>query len=160
MNFFTKPRLICWLLLSVIAGVLFLSYMTSPKQERALLYFQRSDGGIGVEERYLPQLPESEFAVSLIDELLLGPVDHRFLRFTDPELLPRSCFVRGNALYVDLPAQVLTPKITTPEFYTVYTLFQKNIEVNCKNIDTVYFYIDGMPVYVKNSHVSADNKKS
>ena len=160
MNFFTKPRMICWLLLSVIAGVLFLSYMTSPKQERALLYFQQSDGSIGIEERYLPHLSESEFAVSLIDEMLLGPTDHRFLRFADPELRPRSCFVRNSALYIDLPEQVLTPDVKTPDFHTVYTLLRKNIAVNCKNIDAVYFYIDGVPVYVKNSYSSVDKKKS
>ena len=160
MSFFTKPRLICWLVISVIVGVLFLSYMKYPKQKRTLLYFPQSDGGTGIEERYLPPLSDSEFVVSLINELLLGPADHRFLRFADPELLPRSCFVRDNTLYVDLPAQVLTSNVKTPDFYTVYTLFRKNIAVNCKNIDAVYFYIDGMPVYVKNSHVLVDNKKS
>ncbi|UTC58311.1 GerMN domain-containing protein [Treponema sp. OMZ 305] len=160
MNFFTKPRLICRLLLSVIAGMLFLSYMTSSKQERTLLYFQQSDGGIGIEERYLPPLSESEFAVSLVNELLLGPADHRFLRFADPELRLRSCFVRDNALYIDFPAQVLTPDIKAPDFHTVYTLLRKNIAVNCKNIGAVYFYIDGVPAYVKNYHSSTDNKKS
>ena len=118
MSFFTKSRLICWGLLSVIAGVLFISYMMNPKMERTLLYF------------------------------------------ADPQLQPRSCFVRNNALYVDLPAQVLTPNVKTPDFYTVYTLFRKNIAVNCKDINAVYFYIDGVPVYVKNSQISADNKKS
>ena len=160
MNFFTKPRLICWVLLTVIAGVLFLSYMTGSNRERTLLYFSQSNGGIGVEERYLPRLSESEFAVSLIDELLLGPADHRFLRFSDPELRPRSCFVRDNVLYVDLPEQVLTPNVKTPDFHTVYTLLRKNIAVNCRNIDAVYFYIDGVPVYVKNSYSSVDKKKS
>ncbi len=160
MNFFTKPWLICWLLLSLIAGVLFLSYMLSPKQERVLLYFPQSDGSAGIEERYLPMLPESEFAVLLIDELLLGPADHRFLRFCDPELRLRSCFVRNNALYVDLPAQVLTPKVKTSDFHTLYTLFLKNIVINCTHIKGVYFYIDGTPVYVKNSYGLVDNKKS
>ena len=147
MSFFAKPRLICWLLLSVIAGVLFLSYTLNVKLERVLLYFQQNDGTVGVEERYLPRIPESEFAVSLINEMLLGPADHRFLRFSAPELRPRSCFVRGNVLYVDLPAQILTPNIKTSDFYTVYTLFQKNIAVNCKSIDAVYVYIDGTPAY-------------
>ena len=148
------------MLLTVIAGVLFLSYMTGSKRERTILYFPQSTGGIGVEERYLPRLSESEFAVSLIDELLLGPADHRFLRFSDPELRPRSCFVRDNVLYVDLPEQVLTPNVKTPDFHTVYTLLRKNIAVNCRNIDVVYFYIDGVPVYVKNSYSSVDKKKS
>ena len=160
MSFFTKPRLVCWLLLSVISGVLFSSYIMSPKQNRVLLYFPQSNGGIGIEERYLPQLPASEFTISLVNELLLGPADHRFLHFADSDLRLRSCFVRDNALYVDLPIQVLTPNVKTPDFYTVYTLFQKNIAVNCKSITTVYFYIDGMPVYIKNSHISTDNKKS
>ena len=160
MNFFTKPRMICWGLLVVIAGVLFLSYITSPKRERTLLYFPQSDGDVGIEERYIPQVSEVEYAVSLMHELLLGPVDHRFLHFADPELRLRSCFMRDNALYVDLPAQVLTPNVKTPDFYTVYTLFRKNIAVNCKNIAAVYFYIDGTPIYVKNSYSSVDNKKS
>ena len=147
MSFFTKPRLICWGLLAVISGVLFVSYMMNPKMERTLLYFPANDHTVGVEERYLPQLPESEFAVSLVNELLLGPSDHRFLRFADPQLRLRSCFVRDNALYVDLPAQVLTPAVKTLDFYTVYTLLQKNITVNCKHIDSVCFYIDGVPAY-------------
>ena len=159
MNFFTKPRSICWLLLVVIAGLLCLSYIIAPKSERTILYFPQSTGGIGVEERYLPRLSESEFAVSLIDEMLLGPADHRFLRFSDPELRPRSCFVRDHALYIDLPEQVLTPNVKTPDFHTVYTLLRKNIAVNCRNIDAVYFYIDGVPVYVKNSYSSVDNKR-
>ena len=147
MSFFTKPRLICWSLLSVIAGILLLSYMASPKLERALLYFPQSDGSIGIEERYLPQHPESEFAVLLVNELLLGPADHRFLRFSDPELLPRSCFALDNALYIDFPARILTPNVKAPDFYTVYTLLQKNITVNCKHVDSVYVYIDGVPAY-------------
>lgn len=160
MSFFTKSRLICWGLLSVIAGVLFISYMMNPKMERTLLYFPTNDNTVGIEERYLPKLSEPHFGVSLVKELLLGPTDHRFLYFADPQLQPRSCFVRNNALYVDLPAQVLTPNVKTPDFYTVYTLFRKNIAVNCKDINAVYFYIDGVPVYVKNSQISADNKKS
>ena len=147
MSFFTKSRSICWLLLVVIAGVLFVSYMMNPKMERTLLYFPANDNTVGVEERYLPQLPESELAVLLVNELLLGPVDHRFLHFTDPELRPRSCFVRDNALYVDLPVQILTSNIKTPDFYTVYTLLQKNITINCKSIDTVHVYIDGTRAY-------------
>ena len=147
MNFFTKPRMVCWLLLSVIAGVLFVSYMMNPKMERTLLYFPANDNTVGVEERYLPQLPESELAVLLVNELLLGPADHRFLHFTDPELRPRSCFVRDNALYVDLPVQILTSNIKTPDFYTVYTLLQKNITINCKSIDTVHVYIGGTRAY-------------
>ena len=147
MNFFTKPRSICWLLLVVIGGLLCLSYIIAPKSERTILYFSQSNGGIGVEERYLPRLSESEFAVSLIDEMLLGPADHRFLRFSDPELRPRSCFVRDNVLYVDLPVQILTSNIKTPDFYTVYTLLEKNITINCKSIDIVHVYIDGTPAY-------------
>lgn len=152
MNFFTKPRIIYYLLLTIVAGILSTLYLMGPKWERVLLYFPKSDDTVGVEERYLPRFSEEECAVSLIKELLLGPSDHRFLRFADPQLRLRSCFVRGNALYVDLPAQVLTPDVKVPDFYTVYTLFRKNIAVNCRNISNVYFYIDGVPVYVKNSH--------
>ena len=150
MNFFTKPRLICWLLLTMLAGALFFSYMIGPQQKRVLLYFQQHNGELGVEERYIPELPEQDFAVSLVRELLLGPTQHAFLHLTDPEICPRSCFVRNRALYVDLPAQALTPDAKTPDFYTVYTLLQKNIMTNCKNIDRIYVYIDGIPAYIKN----------
>ena len=147
MSFFTKPRLICWLLLGIIAGVLFLSYMMNPKRERVLLYFQRNSGELGVEERYIPELSAGELAVSLVTELLLGPIEHTFLRLTDPDVRPRSCFVRGNALYLDLPGRVLTPKVNTPDFHTVYMLLQKSITANCSGIDAVYMYIDGVPAY-------------
>ena len=160
MKFFTKSRLICWLLLGVIAGALYASYAFGPKLQRTLLYFQRNDGGLGIEERYLPQLPDRDFAVLLIDELLLGPIDHTFLHFSDPDTRPRSCFVRGGALYVDLPARVLTSRIKTSDFHTVYTLLRKNILLNCKNNHTLYVYIEGIPAYVNNSDHTAENKKS
>lgn len=149
MHFFTKPRLISWFLLSMIAGALFFSSMSGPRQERTLLYFQRYNGELGVEERYIPTLPGQDIAVTLVHELLLGPADRDFLHLTDPEVQPRSCFVRGNALYVDLPLHALTPQTKTPDFYTVYTLLQKNITTNCKNITGIYLYIDGTPAYAK-----------
>lgn len=147
MHFFTKPRLICWLLLTGIAAALFISYMIKPQYKRVILYFPHSSGSVRAEERYIPPSTESDFAASLVTELLLGSVHHTAERFTDPEIRPRSCFVRNRALYLDLPRQVLTPKVHTPDFHTFYTLLQKAITVNCKDIDTVYVYIDGVPVY-------------
>jgi len=151
MKFFTKPRLICTLLLAAIAGALFFSYTVNPKLQRTLLYFRQSGGSTGVEERYLPQSSGKELAVLIVDELLLGPFDHNLLRFCDPELRPRTCFVRKSALYLDLPAQILTPQVKTPDFHTVYMLLRKNILTNCKDIDTVYIYIDGVPAYMQNA---------
>lgn len=156
MSFFTKPRLMCWLLLIGIAAALLLSYMINPKTQRALLYFQRADGSIGTEERYLPQFPVKDLPISLVEEMLLGPADHDFLRFCDPQLLPTRCFVRNDSVYVDLPSQVLTPKVKTPDFHTVYTLFRKNILTNCKSIRGIYLYIDGIPAY---SNPAAETSK-
>ena len=154
MNFFTKSRLICWLLLCCIAGMLFVSYLFHPKVKRVLLYFPKDGGTTGIEERYLPEVYEQECALAVINELLLGPADHTLLRFADPELRPRSCFVRNNVFYLDLPNQILTPKAKTADFYTVYMLLQKNIAVNCKNIEFIYMYIDGVPAYAGNSDKS------
>lgn len=147
MSFFTKPRLICVLLLAGIGVVLLVSYMINSKTERVRLYFVRSDGTTGTEERYMPRVPGKEFAVSLTEELLLGPFDRSFLRFCDSNLRPNRCFVRGDALYLDVPAQILAPQVKTPDIHTVYLLLQKNIFKNCRNIRSVHLYIDGVPAY-------------
>ena len=147
MNFFTKSRLICRMLLAGIAGALFVSYMINPRSKRVVLYFPQNGGGISVEERYLPQELKADCAVSVVRELLLGPALHTAQRLTAPEVRPHSCFVRGSSLYVDFPSLILTPELPMPDFYTLYTLLQKNIEINCKNIDSIYVYIDGVPVY-------------
>ena len=155
MSFFTKPRLICWLLLAGIAGALFVSYMIHPHYKRTILYFPRQGGGIAAEERYIPQPAESDFAVAVVTELLLGPVQHTAMRVTDPEIRPRSCFVRSRILYLDLPLQVLKPKSPVADFYTLYSVLQKNITVNCKDIDAIYVYIDGVPAYQDVSRTGA-----
>lgn len=147
MSFFTKPRLACYLALGVIAVVWLLTCSADPQLDRVHLYFPQHDNKTGVEKRCIALTSKQERVVSLVNELLLGPMDHRFLRLADPSVRPRSCFVRGSECYIDFPARILTPRSRTPDWRTVFSLFRKNIMMNCKNIDTVYFYIDGTPSY-------------
>lgn len=150
MSLLTKQRLICLLLLGCIAGAVFLSYAAGQKYRRLLFYFQRTDGQtIGTEERYVPHSAARHPAVTVVEELLLGPFRHEFLHITDPDIPVNRCFVRKDAVYIDLPAQVLSPRVKTSDFHTAYRLLKKNIVTNCKDIRTVYLYIDGVPAYQK-----------
>lgn len=150
MHFRTIVKLIGCLALIASVGVIFWIRQGSLQSQYADLYFQLHDGGIGTERRYIPSIYGKEYAILLIDELLLGPADHRFLRFTDPSVRPRNCFVRGRALYVDFSEHILKPRAKTPDWQKVFALLRENIRRNCKNIDSIYFYIEGMPSYIGN----------
>lgn len=150
MRFSTIVKLIGCLAVIVSASAILWIWQRSLQLQYADLYFQLHDGGIGTEKRYIPSVYGKEYAILLIDELLLGPADHRFLRFTDPSVRPRNCFVRGGVLYIDFSEQILKPHVKTPNWQTVFALLRENIRRNCKNIDSVYFYIEGIPSYKGN----------
>ncbi|CEM63215.1 hypothetical protein DWQ65_11690 [Treponema phagedenis] len=148
MIFFNKTRIICWSILGILIIVLSLGYVTGTKRVRYLLFFQNlRNGNISCEQRYVPVQKFEDPVTALVSELLLGPQNHDFLRFADPETQANSCFVRGSDLYLDLPASILAPKIKTPDFHTVYELLKKNIFLNCKNVKQLYLYIDGRAAY-------------
>ncbi|MGP1576324.1 MAG: GerMN domain-containing protein [Treponema sp.] len=154
MHYITKTCVICWILLAGIAIALTATYVGS-QSDRLLLYFEDDAGTIGTEVRYVPRDPQKTLGETVLTELLLGPVDRRFLKLADPSIVPYSCFLRNGTLYIDLPEEILFQPETSSgsyakknlDFKTVYQLIKKNIFTNCKEVRAVYISICGRPVY-------------
>ncbi|MGP1454992.1 MAG: GerMN domain-containing protein [Treponema sp.] len=142
--FLTKQRILCWLLLGLIILATCIGGFMQPKTERMLLFFQsKLDGSVKAEERYVMPVSDQEPAITLVSELLLGPMNRSFFRFTDPDITPNACFVRSGCLYVDLPAAALTPKIQTAEFSVFHELLKRAVFTNYPHIRTIALSIDG-----------------
>ena len=149
-KFLTKGQIVCRLLLGLIILSACVTGFVQAKTERMLLFFQdKHDGSVRAEERYVMPVIGQEPVTALVGELLLGPMNRSFFRFTDPDITPNACFVRGDCLYVDLPPTALTPKSQAAEFSVFYELLKQAIFTNYPQIRTFVLSIDGRPAYEK-----------
>jgi len=145
--FLTKQRVVCWLLLGFIIFSACVAGFVQPKTERMLLFFQgKRDGSVKAEERYVMLASGQEPVIALVSELLLGPMNRSFFRFTDPDIRPNACFVRDSCLYIDLPAAVLTPRTQAAEFSVFHELLKRAVFTNYPHIHTLALSIDGRSV--------------
>ncbi len=136
------------LIFAVIALTGSVFFSLYKNRNTVTLFFQSaSDGSVVAEKRYIPKTGTQSDALLIVDELLLGPIDHTLLRFTDSDISPNSCFIRSDCLYLDLPATVLQSEQKTADFKTFYTLLQKALHKNVSDIKTMYLFIDGVPAY-------------
>ncbi len=144
-----------WLYVLLVAVIVIIGsvFFSLYKNRNAVtLFFQSAaDGSVVAEKRYIPKTGTQSDALLIVDELLLGPMDHTLLRFTDSEISPNSCFIRSGCLYLDLPAAVLKSEEKTTDFKTFYTLLQKAISKNIKGVKSVSLFIDGVPAYQQES---------
>lgn len=148
--FLTKQQIVCRLLLGLIILSACLAGFVQPKTERMLLFFQdKHDGSVRAEERYVMPVIGQEPVVALVSELLLGPMNRSFFRFTDPDITPTACFVRDGCLYIDLPVAALTPKTQAAEFSVFHGLLKRAVFTNYPHIRTLALSIDGRSAYGK-----------
>jgi hypothetical protein len=98
------------------------------------------------EKRFLPLLNSQEEDIRLlVKELLLGPIRPEITGFCPKETRLISLFLKGNALYIDLSADLLEPAkvkvIVEPEYKL--TILQKNISFNFHNVHKIHIFIEG-----------------
>ena len=142
--------MLCRLLLGIIILLACIAGFVQPKTERILLFFQdKHNGSVRAEERYVMLANGEEPVVALVGELLLGPMNRSFFRFTDPDITPTACFVRDGCLYIDLPAAALTPKTQAAEFSVFHGLLKRAVFTNYPHIRTLALSIDGRSAYGK-----------
>lgn len=100
------------------------------------------------EIRYLkcPEDP-SERLSCYTSEILLGSTDYSALPLFTGECRLNECFVRNNQAFVDISPVSPAETLTTSFFLNQCELFEKNVCINFKNIDTIYLYFDGIEVY-------------
>ncbi len=116
---------------------------------RMLLFFDHAHTGRQMTEvRYLKTLTKP-LAVHIVDELLLGPVNHDFSSLFVTSSRANRCFVDGSVLYVDVPATAFNidgiAKASLPK--RSFELLKKNVFENCPDIKEIYVYVDGVRIF-------------
>lgn len=113
------------------------------KYRRVFIFPSVEDGKYVVEYRYLNKKPVQGDVQFYIDELLLGPqIERTKLIFTrGTEVL--SCFVRGNVLYLNLSADLLSGGDEATSIKNGFELLERNVCRNFSKIQKIEFFVDG-----------------
>lgn len=110
--------------------------------------FPLNNGGLVTEIRYLADGKNKESDIKVyVQELLLGPQNHRGMNLLTPGTKINNIFVREDVLYVDFAESALLPGMNTVDNLLGLPLIEKNVFTNFKNIDTIVLYINGNIVY-------------
>ena len=90
-----------------------------------------------------------------LEELLLGPVSHRFMDVFEPGTKLLSCYVENDTLYVNLSMDALFPSSTTSDFDMASELLVYNVEKNFREIKQVELFVEGNNIVVEFKHRKA-----
>lgn len=134
----------------IFTGLILVYFFSLPfaKHNRYTLYFLNlRTKEVGTEARYVLKTGSMSREVQLVQELVLGPMNHDFYDYVEKGTSYDSCFVDGKILYVSFPKSVLTDIQTKMSFETFYELFKKNVFSNFSNITEVCMFLDGVQVY-------------
>lgn len=142
----------------VFAGVFFGSLIASgvafhfyKYHCRQIFYFESYDSSrICTETSYSEKMHGDEAVRAFVDDLLLGPMTNRFKFLFSPGTRTEFCFSHGKELYVGLSKQALFVNSETFNMRQNVSLLRKNIVKNFTNINKIYIYIDGKPVFTEN----------
>lgn len=142
-------RILAIIAVLIVSALLFIHSTAREPHTRLLLFFDhvQTDGEM-CEVRYLWETPNRREA-RVVDELLLGPINHNYMPLFvgTPQVL--RCFTQNKTLYIDLPESGFnvtgTQKATMPK--RAFTLLKKNIFENCPDIDRLCVYLDGKQIY-------------
>lgn len=135
-------------------------YFSKDRGERHVLYFQSlDDSKLYTEVRYISEYTKNqELSVSVkqfLEELLLGPVSHRFMDVYEPGTKLLSCYVENDTLYVNLSMDALFPSSTTSDFDMASELLVYNVEKNFREIKQVELFVEGNNIVVEFKHRKA-----
>lgn len=132
----------------IVSGAAFYFYKYHCRQ---IFYFESYDSSrICTETRYSEKKSGDEEIKTFVDDLLLGPMTNRFKFLFSPGTRTEFCFSNGKELYVGLSKQALFVNSETFNMKQNISLLRKNIVKNFTNINKIYIYIDGKPVFVEN----------
>lgn len=138
-------------LFSLIVFVMLFStvyFFCMPDKVRRTFAFPLNNGGLVTEIRYLADGKNKESDIKVyVQELLLGPQNHRGMNLLTPGTKINNIFVREDVLYVDFAESALLPGMNTVDNLLGLPLIEKNVFTNFKNIDTIILYINGNIVY-------------
>ena len=146
-----------------VLSILSLSLMTVALVVSVCLYFSNfqslDDSKLYTEVRYISKYTKNqELSVSVeqfLEELLLGPVSHRFMDVFEPGTKLLSCYVENDTLYVNLSMDALFPSSTTSDFDMASELLVYNVEKNFREIKQVELFVEGNNIVVEFKHRKA-----
>ncbi len=150
---FTRADSIAALGIAAAFAVSLVFFLVRSDGSRRICYFESLDEpGVFTEIRYMPSSVEPDFSAEsgvrfFVEDILLGPLTHRFRPLFVPGTQVQSCFVRGGVLYVDLSAQALQAGGVVSSIKDGTDVFMLNVLKNFPRIKTVELFIDGKRVY-------------
>ena len=147
MNYIKTKIISAFLLIVIIIIILFTSVL-NKKHDRYVLFFKNSiTGKIDTEIRYVPVQNIVEPEAAFFEELMLGPVNHYCYAFIPEGFKLRSCFVKEDILYADLPAVFIEGIKKELDSDEIKILLQKNIFTNCKTLKEAHIFVEGTHIY-------------
>lgn len=137
--------LIAGLLLFVISFTFWI--FDFPGVRRTFIFKSSDSEVLRVENRFEPVFPAQGKIRCYIDELLVGPLSEHCRTVFAKGTRVEYCFQRGQKLYVNLSADLLSVTDENTDFAGQIELFKKNIHLNFPEIKDIEVYIAGKLPY-------------
>lgn len=145
---YLKTKLFLVSLILILSFILFYQIVLNNNYNRYILFFKNSlTSKIEHEIRNVPKQNIKSFEESFFEELMLGPVNHNFYSYINPESHSYSCIVNKENFYIHFDTTFLNTINKNFESDEISFLIQKNIFTNCKKINNVFIFIDGVQIW-------------
>lgn len=143
-----KIKIFLLSLILILSSILFYQIVFNNNYTRYILFFKNSlTLKIEHEVRTVPKQNIKSFEEAFFDELMLGPVNHNFYSYVNPQLHSYSCIVNEDNFYIHFDKTFLSTINENFEFHEISFLLQKNIFTNCKKINNIFVFIDGIQIW-------------
>ena len=147
-EYLAKTILSLVLLVSFVISFIF--YAASGNFRRKIFIFPSADSGqYVIEYRNLASKPVQGSVQLYVDELLLGSQIERTKMLFTPGTRVLSCFQRGNVLFLNLSADILSVSDSAIDIKEGIELLKKNIKKNFPKIETIKVFVDGKIAFEK-----------
>ncbi len=143
---------IAFIIIAILLTISLVMYNIKTDGQRRIFYFESLDtSGLFSEVRYLQSFSKDQSLEKdisqFINEILLGPITHRYKAVFASGTKLNSCFLRDGILYVDISAEALFPSEIESSVMTGVQIFEKNILKNFSEVNNVELFINGKAVY-------------
>lgn len=142
-----KKKLLIYILafvfVAVFATSLSLFFVKQKSKSYVFIFPSAENGSYIVERRNLSNDPAQGVIQLFVDELLLGSTVERTKLIFSSNTRVKSCFLRGNTLYLDLSDDLLSIEKSSFPINEGIELLRENILKNFSNINKIELFIGG-----------------
>ena len=143
---------VSFIIIAVIFIISLVMYNINTDGNRRIFYFESLDeSGLFSEVRYIVPYSKEQSVeddiYQFVNELLLGPITHRYKAVFAKGTSLNTCILRNEILYVDISSQALFPTEIDSFIQMGVQVFEKNILKNFSEVKEVVLYIDGIQTF-------------